>query len=419
MPLCRRLIACLLFIALPASAGDWPAWRGPSAQGVAPAGNYPVRWTADDGVAWSVPLPGAAGSTPVVTPQAIYLTTPKDGQNTLLCFSRQGKLQWETALGTERPGKHKKGSGTNPSPLTDGTRIYAYFKSGDLAAVDRNGSVVWQTNLQKRFGPDDLWWDLGSSPVLTSKHLVVAVMQTDNSYIAAFDPASGELAWKVDRNLGAPEEAGQSYSTPAVVQHNGQEQLVLVGGDHVTCHSATDGRELWRVGGLNPEGNKYFRSIAGPVVWQDVVIAPYARGDTVTGIRLGGSGDVTTSHVLWQLNDAGADVPTPAAANGRFYVLRDKGATVVCRDAGTGAEIWSRALPRNRNSYSSSPTLAGGRLYCTREDGVTFVLNADTGAIEAENPLHEEFTAATPVAVDGQLLIRTFERLYCIGPAAK
>jgi len=396
-------------------AGSWPGWRGPTSNGVAESGEYPVKWSSADNIAWQVDLPGAAGSTPCVTSKNIFVTCPKEGRNTLLCFDRGGKLQWEADAGTDVGGKHKKGSGANPSPTTDGERVYVYFKSGDLAAVDFSGQVVWKTNIQERFGANDLWWDLGTSPVLTSKHLVVTVMQTEGSYLAAFDPQTGDLAWKADRNLGAPEEAAQSYSTPVVFTHDGQEQIAIVGADHVTCHAAGDGHELWRVGGLNPEQNKFFRSIAGPVVDGDMVVAPYARGDTVTGIRLGGSGDVTKTHIAWHLSDAGADVPTPAALNGRFYICRDKAAQVFCRDVATGDEIWTQQLTKNRNAYSTSPILANCRIYCTREDATTFVLNAETGAVEAENSLNDEFTVATPVAVDGQILIRTFKRLYCIG----
>lgn len=414
---CRWVSAAAVVLSVAtAFAGTWPGWRGPTSNGVAPPGEYPTQWTAEENIAWKIDLPGAAGSTPAVTDQQIFVTCPKDGKNMVLGFDRGGKLQWETPVGDDAGGKHKKGSGANPSPTTDGQRVYVYFKSGDLAALDFSGKVLWHTNLQKKYGENTLWWDLGTSPVLTSRHLVVTVMQTENSYVAAFDPATGELAWKVDRNLGAPEEAAQSYSTPVVFEHNGQEQIVIVGADHVTCHAAADGHELWRVGGLNPSQNMYFRSIAGPVVCDGLVIAPYARGDSITAIRLGGSGDVTSTHIAWQLQEAaGADVPTPAAVKGRLYVLRDKGAEVVCRDVATGNVIWTRALPKNRNSYSTSPILANGRLYCTREDGMTFVVNAASGELEHENPLGGEFTVATPVPVDGQILLRTFERLYCIG----
>ena len=96
--------------------------------------------------------------------------------------------------------------------------------------------------------------------------------------------------------------------------------LVVLGADHVTAHDAADGRELWRVGGLNPTGHKFFRSIASPVVAGEYVIAPYARGKSVTVIRRGGSGDVTASHVAWMREPLGADVPTPAVRQGHRSV---------------------------------------------------------------------------------------------------
>jgi len=415
MRFCSWTLAVLLLTAASLGAeSGWPGFRGPTSNGVAPAGDYPVRWSATENVVWKATLPGLGSSTPVVTPTQIFLTCAKAGRNTLVCYGRDGSFQWDVSFGGEKPGKNKKASGANPSPCTDGERVYAYFKSGDLAAVDLTGKVVWQTNLQERFGQDDLWWDLGTSPMRTARHLVVAVMQTANSYVVAFDPQSGEVAWKVDRNLGAPEEAGQAYSTPVAVMHEGQERLVVLGGDHVTCHAATDGKELWRVGGLNPTNNGYFRSISGPAVCDGIVIAPYGRGDTVTGVKLGGQGDVTKSHVAWHLHDAGADVPTPVAVNGRFYVLRDKGKAIVCREVATGAQVWATEL-RTRKGFSSSPVLAGGRLYCTDEDGVTFVVSAETGAIEAQNNLGGELTVATPVCVDGQIFLRTAEHLYCLG----
>jgi outer membrane protein assembly factor BamB len=408
------LLTLLALTAAPAAADDWPRWRGPTSNGVAPAGEYPVEWSSEKNIAWTVELPGPGGSTPIVTGDKIVLTAPKDGQNAVLCFDRSGKPQWSVSVGKDAGGKHKKGSGSNPSPVTDGEHLFAYFRSGDLAAITLDGKTAWEHNLQQMFAEDTLWWDLGTSPVLTEKHVIVAVVQTGPSYLAAFDKKTGELAWKADRDLGAPEEAAQTYATPIVINDGGEERLIVLGADHVTCHSAADGRELWRVGGLNPTGHKFFRSIASPVVTDGIVIAPYARGDTVTAIRLGGSGDVTKSHILWTESETGADVPTPVAQDGKVYIARDK-AEVVCRDAKTGKQIWKQELPKNRNAYSSSPILAGGKLYVTREDATTYVLDAASGEQLAENTLGGEFTVSTPVFVDGQILLRTHEKLYCIG----
>jgi len=399
---------------LVSQAADWPSWRGPTSNGVAQSGDYPLEWSTEKNVIWKVKLPGGAGSTPVITGDHIILTTPKDGENGVLAFNRKGEPLWDATVGKEVPGKHKKGSGTNPSPVTDGEHVWVYFKSGDVACFTIEGKQVWHHNIQKMYGEDTLWWDLGTSPVLTEKFVVIAVMQTGPSYLVAFEKETGEVAWKQDRDLGAPEEAAQAYSTPVVVEHEGKETLVVLGADHCTAHDAATGAELWRVGGLNPTQHKYFRSIAGPVVSEGIVIAPYGRGDTVTAIKLGGKGDVTSSHIVWEKSEAGTDVPTPAANDGKVYTCRDKG-EVTCRNVQTGEEIWSASAGKNRNGFSASPILAGEKLYLTRENGTTTVMAATDGEVLAENELGDEFTVASPVLVDGQILIRTFKHLYCIG----
>ncbi len=173
-------------------------------------------------------------------------------------------------------------------------------------------------------------------------------------------------------------------------------------------------------GGLNPTQHKYFRSIAGPAVADGVVIAPYARGDSLTAIRLGGAGDVTDSHVLWANQETSADVPTPAIANGRVFICRDvsnKRGTIDCLDLGTGKTIWSGQLEQNRSTFRSSPIVADGKLYVTRQDGAVFVLDAVGSEFKvlAKNQLSDEHTVATPVFVDGKILIRSSQHLYLIG----
>lgn len=413
-----RVVLSLGFLVLcgsPVFAGDWSNWRGPNQDGVASGKGYPTEWSAEKNVAWKIALPGRGSSTPAVSSDRIFVTSGADGKNSLLAFDRSGKELWRVAFGTERPGKNKKASGSNPSCVTDGKHVFAYFKSGDIACVDFAGKVVWQMNLQKEYGEDTLWWDLGTSPVLTKDNCVVAVMQTGPSYLVALNKETGKVAWKADRNLGAPEEAAQSYSTPVVLNDNGKETLVVLGADHVTAHDAVNGKEIWRVGGFNPDGERYFRSIASAVVQNGVVVAPYARGKTVTAIKLGGSGDVSKSHVAWKKSDLGTDVPTPAAADGKVYILADRG-IVTCLDVATGKQLWTGQVEKHRLNFSSSPILADGKLYITREDGKTFVLaTGDEFKVLAENEIDGSQTVATPVFVDGHIYIRTDTHLFCIG----
>ncbi len=409
----------------------WPNWRGAGLDGVASGDGYVTEWAASadaaDGkknVVWRVTLPGLGGSTPAVWGESIVLTCGVAGKDAALCFDRAGQERWRRLLGAERPGKHKKATGANSSPVTDGEHVWVYFKSGELACLAlADGAVVWKTNLQEQFGKDTLWWDLGTSPVLSKKAVIIAVMQEGPSYLVAFDRVTGKVLWKQDRMLDAPKEATQSYSTPLVLagdkaRGEPEEMLVILGADHVTAHDAADGRELWRVGGLNPTQDGFFRSIASPVAIDGLIIAPYARGNSITAIRRGGAGDVTDTHVAWVRNDIGSDVPTPAAINGSLVVCTDKG-RVAGLDASTGKTAWETELPKNRNAFSSSPVIVAGHVIVTREDGESWILGLPQQGVAEPSMVGtgtvDEMTVATPVCVDGRIFLRTHDSLWCLG----
>lgn len=403
---------------------SWPQWRGANQNGVAVGENYPLRWSEDSGIAWKIEIPGRGGSTPVIQAETAYLTTGVDDKNWLIAVNTEnGDLKWQAELGADEGGKHRKGSGSNPSPLVDGDLIYAYFRSGDLGCVDSTGHVKWTVNVQDKYGQDSLWWDLGSSPLLTDNAIVVVVMQTGPSYLVVFDKKTGDELWKVDRMLDAPEEAAQSYTTPLLVSVNDADAIAVMGADHLTLHRADDGTEIGRLGGFNPTGHKYFRSISSPVADGDVIVCPYARGSTLTAVRISelvaGKGQ---DAIAWFHQDSGSDVPTPAALNGKIYVVGDgktnKG-LVSCIDSESGKTWWTVEVGKSRHGFSSSPLLAGDHLYVTQEDGKTFVigpLNADQPTVVATNEIadSEPFTVASPVPVGSDLLLRSRSHLYRI-----
>ncbi len=414
-------VLALLLMSSVAMSGDWPGWRGPHGNGQADGSGYPTEWSADKNVVWKFSLDGRGASTPAVAGNRIFVTGTSGGKNVVQCVGMDGKSQWTRELGSAVDGKPgKDGTGANPSATTDGAFVFVYFKSGDFGCFTVEGEQKWHHNLQEKFGEDTLWWDLGTSPVLTKDAVVIACMHSGPSYVAAFAKATGEIIWKHDRDLGAPEEAAQSYATPVVIEDAGQELIVVLGADHVTTHDAVTGKEIWRLGGLNPTGHKYFRSIASAAVADGIVIAPYARGESLTAIRMGGQGDVTASHVLWANTGTSGDVPTPAISGGRVFICRDTGearGTIDCLELTTGKTIWTGQLEKNRNTFRSSPVIADGKLYIARQDGTVFVLDAMGSEFKllAKNTVAEEHTVATPVFIDGRILLRTDSHLYLIG----
>ncbi len=396
-----------------AADGNWPSWRGPRNNGSTDAGTYPVKFDADSGWLWKTPLPGKGCSTPIVWNQTIYVTAPVDGKDALLAFDWNGKPLWQTTLGAEKPGKHRNGSGCNSSPVTDGQSVFTYFKSGQLAAVDFAGKVRWQANLTERFGKDTLYWDYGTSPVLTERDVVVTLMHNGESWMAAFDKATGTQRWKISRNYTTPTENDHSYATPIVTRHAGREALLVWGAEHLTAHDAADGKLLWSCGDFNPEASRNWVAVSSFVLAGDLAVVPFGRGSRLHGIKLGGSGDVTASHRAWTRKDTGTFVPSPVEHAGKIYLVRDRG-EVECVEPATGKTLWSGALPKSGASYYSSPSLADGKLYAAREDGVVFVAGAN-GKFEllAENNMGER-VIASPVPVANRLLLRGEKHLFCI-----
>jgi outer membrane protein assembly factor BamB len=394
---------------------NWPQWRGPQSNGVAPAGDYPVKFDAERGVAWKTKLPGLGMSTPAVWGGRIFLTCGIEGLDGVCAYDFAGKQLWQKTLGKERAGKNPNGSGSNPSPATDGEHLAVYYKSGTLACYDLDGNLAWQRNLQDEYGKDTLWWDLATSPVLVGDRVVIAVMHAGESFVAAFSLKDGSVVWKEPRQYERPDESDQAYTTPLLAKLDGRDVIVTFGADHLTAHDAASGELLWDDGSYNSKNERMWRVIGSPVLSGDVMFAPFGRGEWATAVRLAASGPTK----LWERRDRGlsSEVPTPVVDGDKAYMLTDKGG-VKCLDLKTGKELWSGALPRSSKRYYASPVLAGGKLYCPREDGMLFVVGADDGfELLSDNNMGEKLIAS-PVPIRDGLLIRGVDHLFWVSGEA-
>ena len=419
MKILAKYIVCFLVIATQSAASEinWPRWRGPGNNGTITSGNYPVTWDPEK-VLWKIDVPGKGFSTPVVWDKKIYLTTGTNGLDTVLAFDWSGKQIWQKQLGPESEGRHKNGSGCNPSAATDGSAVFVFFKSGNFAALDLDGSIRWEKNLFELYGKNNRFWDFGTSPVLTKKYVVMAQMHAGDSWLAAFDKVTGQLAWKVPRNYKTPKECDQGYSTPIVFSHKGIEALLVWGAMHLTAHDTADGKIIFSCGGFNPEGKALWPPVASPVISGNIAVVSYGRADRklprLHGIKLGGTGDVTETHRLWKRDDTGPFIPTPAEYKGRVYLVRDTG-EIECIDPLTGKNIWSGVFPKGKGKFYSSPLIAGGHLYAIREDGIVFVIKLK-GKFEIVSEIDmKDKIIASPIAIHDRLLIRTNHHLFCIG----
>ena len=418
----RRLTSLVALVLLFAASvlaenGNWLSWRGPNNNGSIEAGSFPDKFDANN-VTWKAPLSGKGCSTPIVQNETIYVTSAVEGRDGLLAFDWDGKEAWRTKFGKEVAGKHRNGSGSNASPVTDGEAIFVYFKSGTFAAVELDGEIRWEQNIVEQFGKDTLFWDHGISPVLTKNHVIMTRMHKGESWVAAFDKATGEIAWKEARNYEVNVENDHGYASPLVMEYEGKESLLLWGAEHLTIHDAENGKVVWSLGNFNPEAKKLWPTIAMPVVVDDIAVIAYGRNDRkiprLHGIKLSGQGEVSDANRIWKREDIGTFVPSPVAYKGKVYLVRDRG-EVECIDPATGKNIWSDKFPKAKANYYASPLIAGDKLYAPREDGVVFVASVANDKFEllSKNKMDEP-VIGSPVPAKNRIFIRGEDHLFCI-----
>jgi len=430
--------ASLLVLAGFAIGGDnWPQWRGPALNGTTDSTGLPQSWSEKENVKWKAPLPSWSGASPILWGERIFVTSPSaagtgpeartakggmgkrkpEGEDLLLlCISKKdGKELWRTKLagGNYQIGKQNM---STPSPITDGKSVWVLTGTGVLSALDMEGKILWQQELQKLYGAFGLNWGYGASPLLFDDSIVVPVlhgMTTDDpSYVVAFDPKDGKVKWKVERPTEALAESPDSYCTPVPLAGRDRSEILILGGDYLTGHESKTGKEIWRCAGVNPRGSKSARSVASPVVVDGLVLACVKRGPVIA-VKAGGQGVISGTHIAWT-SDAGFDVPTPVSDGKLLYIVED-GGLMSCLDVKTGeARYKKERLPRG--TYSASPILGDGKIYAISESGRTVVVAAGPEfKILSENPLDDDYTLSSIAVSGSELFIRTSTHLYCIG----
>jgi outer membrane protein assembly factor BamB len=429
-----RLALILLSVSTLCGAADnWPQWRGPNLNGTSDASGLALTWSTTDNVVWRTRLPSWAAATPIIWGDTVFVTSAEGGSSLnrpnsrlfeggddkrdrlfLIALNRKtGAVRWQQSIGRGNRIGNKQNM-ASPSPVTDGEHVWVINGNGELRSFDFAGRQIWQRNIQEDYGKFGVQFGYASSPVLHDGVLYLQNLQgfhtDDPSYLLAIDGETGKTIWKVDRPTDALHESPDSYSTASLADVDGELQLIVSGGNYVTGHDLTSGKELWRAGGLNPGDDTNYRTIASSLVVGDVVLVPSRRRPFIA-FRTDGKGDVTESKKLWS-TDYGPDVPTPTSDGERLYIIDDKGIALSLK-VSDGSTVWDRSR-LELGTYSASPLLADGKIYATSEDGTTTVLKAgDRFEILAVNRL-DDYTLASPAAVGNQLFIRTAEYLYCI-----
>jgi outer membrane protein assembly factor BamB len=418
----RVFALSLALVALPASAADWPRFRGPNGAATSSDDSLPVTWSDTQNLIWKTDLPGPGASSPITTGDLVFVTcysgygvsggagSPKDLLRHLLCVNRDtGEILWdktvEAKLPEDRPAGMLAGHGyTSSTPATDGQRVYVFFGKSGVLAYDLEGRQIWHVDVGD--GLAAMGFGSGASPIVYGE-LVIVNASAESSSLLALDRTTGNEVWRA-----AADSASSSWSTPILVDTTeGKQELVTAVPGEIWGLNPETGKLLWYAGVL-PEGAQCTSLVAEG----DVVYAVSGmRGNAAAAVRVGGKGDVTKSHGLWTAN-LGAYVPSPVIHDGYLYWVTDRG-IACCLKADSGEKVYQERVPGGRDFYSSV-VLAGGRLYAVSRTSGAFVL-AEGANFEllAHNELASDTTLfnASPAVGPGHLLLRSNRALYCIG----
>lgn len=428
-------IGAAIILAIAARAENWAQWRGPNFNGTSPETGLPSSWSADS-VKWAADLPGVSGATPAIWGDSIFVSSADANKNLLLlCLDRKaGKVRWQKQIVEGANIDKGKGNMASPSPVTDGKSVYILYGTGDLAALDFQGQELWHRKLGEDYGKFAIMWIYGSSPLLFDGKLYVQVLQRSpapsdypglagaggdrESYLLALDPATGKTLWKKARPSTARIESMESYATP--IPHKGADgktQLLVVGGNSLSAHDPATGNEIWRGYGLNRKDGEFMRIVPSPVSAAGLAIVCGPKQEQLIAFRTDLKGDITEKGVAWTFDEKNTpDVCTPAFYDGKLFVLNGDKQVLTCLDPKTGAKKWQGNLPE-RGVIRASPTVADGKVYIINEKGTVFVCGAgDEFKVLATIPMGGAEGTRSSIAVsDGQLFIRTTEKLYCVG----
>lgn len=415
---------------------EWPQWRGPLANGVAPFARPPVHWSETQNVRWKIPLPGKGHSSPVITGRYLFVTAaipvgaaqppvydhaPGTHDNVPVTHRHQfvamainradGRALWQKSLREEFPheGGHETGSLASNSPVTDGERVYIFFGSRGLYCLDLKGEVLWKKDLGQMTTLHA--HGEGSSPVLYRDSLVLCWDHEGESALYLFDKQTGRQRWKVVR------DEKTSWSTPLVIEHENRAQIVVSATQRVRSYDLETGRLLWECAGLSRN------VVSSPVAGSGMVIAGNSYDwQAMLAIRLAGArGNITdTEHVAWKLNRLTPYVSSPLLYDDTLYFLRHNQNILSRLDPLTGKPRGEPLrLEGIRDFIFASPIGAAGRIYVTARDGATVVLRHDReNAILAVNQLNDVFSAS-PAAAGDELYLRGERYLYCLAESAR
>ena len=417
------------------SAQNWSSFRGPFASGVADGQNLPADWDIKSGrhIRWKTAIAGQGHSSPVVWGDKLFVTSVSRANPPAIVIgdagghvndkvvhtwrvscldTKTGTQLWSKDVhsGMPRASRHVKSSQANSTPATDGRMVVAILGSEGLVALDMTGDLKWRVDLgvlnPGLYRSPNSEWGYASSPIIFEDRVIVQVDRHSQSYLAAFDLATGKRVWNV------PRVERPVWSTPTLYVGSRLE-LVVVGGEYVRAYDPRTGQEIWRFKDAAEV------KVPTPFVAGDLIIlAGGYQGRPIYALKPGGRGDISVPEnatsgpfLAWRSQAGGPYTTTPLAYQGVVYAVRDEG-ILGTYDVKTGATLYRQ---RTNATHSASPIASDGKVYMAAEGGEVIVLKAGRTFEQLARNDMGETVMATPAIAGNTMFIRTAGHVYAVG----
>lgn len=133
-------------------AGEWPAYRGPHADGVVREAALAGDGTPRLDVAWKRELGSGYSSLTIAGDRALTMFSEGESDFMIALDAADGTELWRRELGPTYHGHDGSHTGPMSTPLIDGERVIALGPWGRLLAVTlESGELLWSIDLQEEF----------------------------------------------------------------------------------------------------------------------------------------------------------------------------------------------------------------------------------------------------------------------------
>lgn len=235
----------LLFVTLANSlalAEDWPQFRGPNSSGVYQSEkSLPTKFTDTENVRWTATLGDGIGS-PVVANGKVFVASMIDDDHVgLHAFdASNGKELWTTKWHTPNLiPVHKTNSQCATTPAADAERVYFYFSTLGLIALDaETGQQQWKHEIPTPFFV--FRWGPAMSPTLYKDKVIFLQDDDLNPAMVALDKTTGKVVWRDDRS-----DQAVNYSHPVICSTDSGDEIVVAGTGMLIGYNPETGKRKW------------------------------------------------------------------------------------------------------------------------------------------------------------------------------